>query len=141
MRFALCALAALSLSGVEPHVTAVEKVERFYASGQLQSREYFLNGHKTRRHETFWPNGRHRSVANYADNVFQGEYRTWRENGHPYELRHFDRGREAGLQQSWTDEGELFLNYEVRHGRRYGFINAAPCLPTDEQGVSKEVGR
>jgi len=33
------------------------------------------------------------------------------------------------LQQSWTAGGELYLNYEVRGGRRYGMVNAKPCLP------------
>ena len=30
----------------------------------------------------------------------------------------------------WTSDGVLFLNYEVRGGRRYGLVNARPCIPT-----------
>jgi len=100
-------------------------------------------GHaKTIQHrETRWPNGQLRSSADYMDDVYQGEYQTWYASGGPYELRHFDHGRETGLQQSWTEDGTLDWNYEVRHGRHYGLVNAKPCLPADEDGNSTRTGR
>lgn len=58
--------------------------------------------------------------------------RTFYPNGRPYEVRHFLDGKEEGLQQAWTEGGELFVNYEMRNGRRYGFINARPCQPVEE---------
>src|ERR1044071_3519719 len=76
----------------------------------------------------YWPNGQLKLSASYRHDVYQGEYRTWYESGRPYEFRHFDNGRESGLQQSWTEDGTLYLNYEVRNGRHYGLINAKPCL-------------
>ena len=79
-----------------------------------------------------WPEGRPRLETTIVDEAYHGEYRTWYRSGAPYELRHFVHGREQGQQQSWTETGELFLNYEVRQGRRYGLINATPCLPVDE---------
>jgi len=60
------------------------------------------------------------------------ERRTFYPNGQPYEVRHFLNGREEGLQQAWTEDGTLYINYEMRNGRRYGFINARPCLPVPE---------
>jgi hypothetical protein len=63
------------------------------------------------------------------DEAFHGEYRTWYADGRPFERRHYVHGREEGRQQSWTPDGSLFLNYEVRDGRRYGFVNARPCRP------------
>jgi len=86
-------------------------------------------GHRNGILETYWPNGRLRSRAQYADDVFHGEYRTWTIDGKPYELKHFAYGREFGVQQAWDARGELYLNYEVRNGRRYGMANAKPCLP------------
>ena len=88
--------------------------------------------------EAYWPNGQLRSVATYQDDVRHGEYRTFREDGTRYELRHFDQGRESGMQQSWEKDGTLFLNYEVRNGRRYGFVNATPCVPAENPGPSKQ---
>jgi len=67
-----------------------------------------------------------------ASAVRNGEFRTWHPNGQLAEVRRYVDGREDGLQQSWTPEGVLFLNYEVRGGRRYGLINSRPCLPADE---------
>ena len=78
--------------------------------------------------ETFWPNGHMKSDVTYRDDAYDGEYRTWYESGKPYELRHYVAGHEEGLQQSWTEAGMVYLNYEVRNGRRYGFVNAAPCM-------------
>jgi len=53
-------------------------------------------------------------------------------NGQLAERRHFFNGREEGLQQVWTAAGELYINYEMRNGRRYGFLNARPCSPVKE---------
>ncbi len=88
--------------------------------------------------ETYWPNGQIRSVATYHHDVRHGEYRTFREDGTRYELRHYDQGRESGMQQSWEQDGTLFLNYEVRKGRRYGFVNATPCVPAESTGSSRQ---
>jgi hypothetical protein len=61
------------------------------------------------------------------------ERRSYYPSGRLAELRHFVNGREEGLQQAWTDDGQLYVNYEMRNGRRYGFINARPCTPVKEQ--------
>jgi protein SCO1/2 len=63
----------------------------------------------------------------------EGEYRTWHANGQLAEVRRYVSGREAGLQQSWTPEGVLYLNYEVRNGRRYGLVNSRPCAPVEDE--------
>lgn len=68
-----------------------------------------------------------------ATAVKHGEYRTWHANGQLAEIRHYVDGREEGLQQSWTPDGVLFLNYDVRNGRRYGLVNARPCEPVEEK--------
>ena len=81
------------------------------------------NGHV----EQFWSDGHLRSEVTYRDDAYDGEYRTYYASGAPYELRHYTSGHEDGLQQSWTESGTLYLNYEVRSGRRYGLVNASPC--------------
>lgn len=55
--------------------------------------------------------------------------RSFHANGRPFEVRRFKQGRETGLQQAWTEEGVPYLNYEMRDGRRYGYVNARPCAP------------
>lgn len=70
--------------------------------------------------------------ASRESHVRNGEFRTWHPNGQLAEVRRYVDGREDGLQQSWTSDGVLYLNYEVRNGRRYGLINSRPCLSADE---------
>ena len=85
---------------------------------------------------TTWPDGRPRIEGTYLRDMRHGEFRTWHENGQLAELRHYFHGREAGHQQAWTKDGVMFLNYEVRDGRRYGLVNSKPCLPA-EGGAEK----
>jgi hypothetical protein len=64
--------------------------------------------------------------------VLNGEVRTHYESGQLHELKHYKNGREEGLQQAWTELGSLYLNYEMRNGRRYGLVNARPCIPVSD---------
>ena len=88
------------------------------------------NGHVRQ----FWTNGALRSDVTYLADAYDGAYRTWYESGAPYELRHYVGGHEEGVQQSWTDAGVLYLNYEVHDGRRFGLVNASPCNTVGEDG-------
>ncbi len=90
----------------------------------------------TRHVEEFWPNGKLRRAFDLRGDVRDGEYKTFTVDGKPYEFKHFVRGHEDGLQQAWDDRGELYLNYVVKDGRRYGMINAKPCLPAAADGTS-----
>jgi antitoxin component YwqK of YwqJK toxin-antitoxin module len=83
----------------------------------------------------WWPGSTLQREARYAGEVLDGVYRTWYQDGRPYEVRHYVNGREQGLQQAWTPNGDLYLNYEMRNGRRYGYVNAQPCLPVVEENV------
>lgn len=59
-----------------------------------------------------------------------GEVREYHSNGQVWRIQHYDRhGNESGLQTFWRPDGTLHSNYEVRHGRRYGLVNARPCRP------------
>ncbi len=83
---------------------------------------------------TRWPDGSPRTEGRYRGDVRHGEYRNWHANGRLAERRQYIDGREAGRQQAWTADGLLYLNYDVRNGRRYGMVNARPCMPGDQTG-------
>jgi protein SCO1/2 len=89
------------------------------------------------RQQQYWPNGLLRSDITYREDAYEGEYRTYYESGQPYERRHYRNGHEQGLQQSWTKEGALYLNYEVRDGRRFGLVNATPCNAVGDDGAGR----
>jgi len=124
---------ALSQLGAPGPAGSPDRSEyRWYPNGRIESVRAYERGRKVGRHLGYWSDGKPRFEAAYQGDAYHGEYRTWYPSGQPYERRHFDHGREAGLQQSWTETGELFLNYEVRDGRRYGLVNAQPCVPVGE---------
>lgn len=75
----------------------------------------------------YWPGGVLKSDISYRDDAYEGEYRTFYASGARYEVRHYVNGHEDGVQQSWSEDGTLYLNYDVRAGRRYGLVNATPC--------------
>lgn len=81
---------------------------------------------------TWWTDSQRRSEGTFARDVRHGEFRSWHSNGQLAELHHYVDGKEAGRQQAWTPAGVMFLNYDVRNGRRYGLVNSTPCLPADE---------
>jgi antitoxin component YwqK of YwqJK toxin-antitoxin module len=106
-------------------------VQSFDERGRLLSETMFRDGRKTGRHVSFWPGGAPRVRAYYREDMIEGEYRSFHKNGRLAELRRYVNGREEGLQQAWTERGELFLNFEVRNGRHYGLVNSKPCLPVE----------
>ena len=83
----------------------------------------------TRVERSWWPDGTLRLEATYVGPLLHGPYRLWYRDGQPYQTRHYVGGREQGAQRAWTPDGDLYVNYEVWNGRRYGFVNAQPCLP------------
>lgn len=103
---------------------------RWYDDGSLESVRQYANGHKVGFHRGWWRGGRRQFEADLRDDGFHGRYRAWHAHGRLSDVRTFVEGREDGVQQSWTADGVLFLNYEVRNGRRYGMVNAKPCMPT-----------
>ena len=104
-------------------------VQVFDDRGALLSQTSYRDGRKIGKYVSFWPGGGRRVETVYQGDVIEGEYRAWHENGQLAELRHYAQGHEIGRQQAWTDQGELFLNFEVRNGRHYGLVNSKPCLP------------
>jgi antitoxin component YwqK of YwqJK toxin-antitoxin module len=133
-RLSFLLLASLAASGQAGAVLPGSRdgiVQVFSDEGVLLSQTAYREGRKTGRHVSFWPNGRPRVRALYDGDVIEGEYRSWHANGRLADLKHYVAGHEAGLQQAWTDRGELYLNFEVRNGRHYGLINSKPCLPVE----------
>lgn len=103
---------------------------RWYPNGRLESVRAYSAGRKVGVHRGWWSDGSSRFEADFRDDGFHGRYRAWYANGRLADLRTYVDGRESGRQQSWTADGALFLNYEVRNGRRYGMVNPKPCIPT-----------
>ena len=109
-------------------------VQEFDVARHLISETQYRNGQKNGRFVSFWPDGHPRVRAFYEADRIEGDYRSWHANGRLAEWKRYADGHQAGLQQAWTDRGELYLNFEVRNGRHYGLINSRPCLPVSADG-------
>lgn len=125
----LLALSSLAQAGSLVPGSPDRIAQTFDEHGTLLAQTTWRDGRKSGRHVAFWPDGRPRVEAFYAGDMIEGAYRSWHPNGQLAELKNYVEGREAGPQQAWTPQGELFLNYEARNGRHFGLINSKPCLP------------
>lgn len=125
-----------ALSGVAEKGAVVpgapDRIEQvFDERGVLLSETAYREGRKMGRHVTYWPGGARRVEAFYDGDRIEGEYKSWHANGRLAERRRYEKGLESGMQQAWTEKGELFLNFEVRNGRHYGLVNSRPCIPVE----------
>ena len=90
----------------------------------------FDAGRKVGVHVGWWPNGAVRFRTRYADDSFDGTNEAWYDTGVRSQRLEYSAGHEEGRQQMWAPDGTLIVNYEMRGGRRYGMINAKPCIPS-----------
>ena len=111
----------------------LEGVERrWFSTGEPESVRRFAGGRKVGLHQGWWPDGTPRFRATYHADAFDGRYEAWYRTGRLAERREYIAGREAGHQQMWMADGTLYVNYEVRAGRRFGMVNAKPCIPAGD---------
>ena len=106
----------------------------WYPSGRVEERRYWRQGRKHGVHTGYWEHGGQRFHYRFADGVYHGRCTDWYDNGQRAAVRHFEAGEEVGSQQSWTIDGDLFANYVVRGGRRYGLIGTKPCMTVYGEG-------
>lgn len=129
-------VAALGIAGVAC-LAADHAVRLRHPRSTLSASSIARDGHVLQ----YWPSGAVKVDATYRDDVYEGEYRTFYESGRRYEVRHYVGGHEQGPQQSWTETGVLYLNYEVQEGRRYGMVNATPCNTVGDRTGTGSAGR
>ena len=109
----------------------IEGIERrWFANGRPESVRTFDAGRKVGVHVGWWPNGAARFRTHYQDDSFDGANEAWYDTGVRSQRLEYVAGREEGRQQMWAPDGTLIVNYEMRGGRRYGMINAKPCIPS-----------
>ena len=103
---------------------------RWFSNGRPESVRTFEDGRKVGIHVGWWPNGARRFRTRYVADSFDGANEAWYETSVRSQRLEYVTGREEGRQQMWAPDGTLIVNYEMRAGRRYGLINAKPCIPS-----------
>jgi len=104
---------------------------RWFPNGRPESVRMFEMGQKVGVDVGWWPNGAVRFRARYDADRFDGANEAWYETGALSQRLAYVGGHEEGLQQMWSPDGTLIVNYEMRGGRRFGMINAKPCIPSN----------
>jgi antitoxin component YwqK of YwqJK toxin-antitoxin module len=123
-------VAAALLEGSAVLVGAPDRVVHVFGSdGRVIAQTAFRDGRKVGRQDALWPDGSLKSRAYFDGDILIGTARAWHANGRTAEVKRYVDGRPRGLQQAWTDRGELFLNFDARNGRNFGLVNAKPCDP------------
>ena len=59
----------------------------------------------------------------------------WYEDGRLFMERNFHAGQEGGPQKAWGPEGQVYSNYVIKEGRRYGLLGSKPCFMTHRRGI------
>ena len=84
------------------------------------------------------------------DDLLQGEYKTWYENGNSWEICNYKNGKKHGEFKEWDDAGKLVIDCiyknEILHGKyyiNYKYIEMGNFINNDEYGIGivKKMGR
>ncbi len=109
----------------------------WYPDGQKESVRYYVKGEKDGFHRGWWPNGNRRFEYNFNDGLYNGHFKEWYEDGKPLHDFQYNNGNEVRA-VGWRENGKTYINFVVRHGKKYGLTNARLCFSlVDEQGVYK----
>jgi len=100
----------------------------WHANGAIRSVRFYQDNRKIGTHKGWWPNGILQYERDFVKGQYHGKNRDWYQDGQLASVRHFNRGKEEGAQRTWSLNGDLFANYVVKDGRRYGLLGAKPCF-------------
>jgi antitoxin component YwqK of YwqJK toxin-antitoxin module len=137
MRAALTVAGVMTFATLQPPPASVpaapvEWREEYHPNGAMKSRVQIRDGMRQGVEHRWHSNGRLAAVRTFANDVLHGQSRSWYADGSPYEERWYAGGQEAGAQRAYAPDGVMYLNYEMRNGRRFGMVNARPCLRAAE---------
>lgn len=98
----------------------------WFENGQRASQRYYRAGEKEGVHKGWWDNGVPRFTYHFAGGKYDGDFSEWTMNGLLAKQIIYKDGNEISG-KAWRDNGKLYMSFEVRGGRRYGLMNAKPC--------------
>lgn len=99
----------------------------WYSDGTLKERRLFENNKKQGNHVAYWPDGKPAFQATFEEGLYTDTLKEWYTNGQLYRLEFYKLGKQKGRQQAWRKNGELYLNYDVKNGRKYGNTGIKHC--------------
>ncbi|MBS2021192.1 MAG: hypothetical protein JST92_02200 [Deltaproteobacteria bacterium] len=113
-------------------------VRGWYADGSPRLERAYIAGEKSGPQREWWPGGVPRMIGLQAHDLQVGELRTWYVKGQPHEWMHYAAGHEQGMERVWYVDGQVRANYEVKGGRRYGFVSPMACEGTTRDSMDAQ---
>jgi antitoxin component YwqK of YwqJK toxin-antitoxin module len=101
-------------------------LETFYMDGSKDTRRFYHKGEKDSINQGWWPNGRPRFAYHFRNGSYEGSFEEWYESGRPYKQLIYHEGKEQSG-KGWRDNGKPYMSFVVRDGRLYGLVNPNLC--------------
>jgi antitoxin component YwqK of YwqJK toxin-antitoxin module len=98
------------------------RLENWYESGQLMSKENFINGRQEALVESWHKNGQPDKKINYIDGQKDGLHESWWDNGQLESKINFIKGKRTGLGEWWTKNGKLKKRGIYLNGKEEGMF-------------------
>ena len=105
--------------------------KEWYSNNQLKSIRYFRHGKSIGAHKGYWDTGEKRFLYRYKHGAQHGTQIEWHENGNIARKNRMKNGQLSGIQKGWRVDGDLKFNFTYIDGKRYGFLGATLCVPTE----------
>ncbi len=110
-------------------------VTSWYPDGKLESMRFYHHGEKEGTHQGWWPNGNPRFSYSFSKGMYDGLFKEWYSDGKRLHEFEYQAGQEIRA-MGWRENGRTYINFVIRHGKKYGLTNARLCYSLkDEQGI------
>lgn len=80
---------------------------QYYSTMQLRSRGLVKDGLREGRWVFYHPNGLVQTECTFVNGLEDGSYRVFRDNGAPYYVGRYEKGRRVGTWEAYDQEGNL----------------------------------
>lgn len=100
--------------------------QSFFPDGKILEKRFYHKGEKNGTEIGWWENSNKRFEYHFTNGIYNGDYKEWYEDGKPLRWIHYTNGKDD-WGKGWRETGKLFMNYEMKNGRRYGIVNSNLC--------------
>jgi antitoxin component YwqK of YwqJK toxin-antitoxin module len=106
----------------------------WYPNGMKESERYYHRGEKEGTHSGWWPDGKKQFQYHFSQGAYHGTFKEWYASGKPLHLFEYEHGHETSA-IGWRENGRTYINFVVRHGRKYGLMNARLCYSLKDEAA------
>ncbi len=107
--------------------------QRTYAeNGTLLEERFYQDGKKTGVHRGYFPDGKNRFYAEFADDHYVNEFWSWHANGKVAEFKRYDAEGRALVYKQWRESGQIYRNEVYAENLEQGMPGVKLCNTVKE---------